>query len=329
MHILHDSSSRIGIYCKICIEYDENELKLKILSEEKIMSKVTVLGIGAMGSRMALSLLKAKHEVTVWNRHPAKTKPLVEAGAKARETPRAAVRNADFVISMVRDDEASQQVWLDSKTGALAGLSNNAVAIESSTLTVSWIKELSQQCIDRGVALLDAPVAGTLPQADAAQLIYFVGGNEEIFTKTKPVLQTMGREIHYAGTTGNGMTIKLAINALFASQISALGELIGLITGCGLDETKAVEILTATPVCSPIVKGAAAGILARNFRPLFPIELVAKDLSYALKTARSNNLNLPIAAATQKTFKKAIALGYGRDNITGIAQLYSHTNLDL
>jgi 3-hydroxyisobutyrate dehydrogenase len=286
------------------------------------MSKVTVLGMGAMGSRMALSLLKAEHEVTVWNRNLDKTESLVKAGAKAADTPRAAVTDAEFVISMVRDDEASKQVWLDLETGALSGLPKNAVAIESSTLTVPWIKELAQHFSDRQIAFLDAPVAGTLPQAEAAQLIYFVGGDGSTLTKAQPILQTMGSTIHHAGIVGSGMTIKLAVNTLFGIQISALGELIGLMKGCGLDEAQAVEILTSTPVCSPAAKVAATGIVARNFSPLFPIELVEKDLSYAVQTAQANDENLPIAAATQHTFSKAIKQGYGADNITGIAQLY-------
>ena len=286
------------------------------------MSQVTVLGMGAMGSRMALSLIKARHKVTVWNRNLDKTKSVALAGAIVAETPCAAVKDAELVISMVRDDEASKQVWLDAETGAMNGLARNTIAIESSTLTVAWTKELAQECQQRGIAFLDAPVAGTLPQADAAQLIYFVGGDVEAFHKAQPILQMMGSTIHHAGAVGSGMTIKLAVNALFGIQVSALGELISLMKGCGLDEIKAVEILTTTPVCSPAAKGAAAGILSRNFSPLFPIELVEKDLSYAVKTAQDNDGKLPIAAATQQTFKDAIAQGYGTDNITGIAQLY-------
>lgn len=286
------------------------------------MSKVTVLGMGAMGSRMALSLLKAGHEVTVWNRNFNKTEPVVQAGAKAAQTPRTAVKDAEFIISMVRDDEASKQVWLDPKTGAVVGLAKNAIAIESSTLTVAWTQELKKQFQDREIAFLDAPVAGTLPQAETAQLIYFVGGEAKVFNKTQPILLAMGSTIHHVGAVGSGMTIKLAVNTLFGIQVSALGELIGLMKGCGLDEKIAVEILTATPVCSLAVKGAAAGILSRNFAPLFPIELVEKDLGYAVKTALANKNELPIAAATQQTFKKAIASGYATDNITGIVRVY-------
>ncbi|MGB5635058.1 MAG: NAD(P)-dependent oxidoreductase [Waterburya sp.] len=286
------------------------------------MAKITVLGMGAMGSRMALSLLKAGHKVTVWNRSLGKTESVEKAGAKVAETPRTAVKDADFAIAMLRDDEASKQVWLDSETGALAGLSQNAVAIESSTLTVAWTKELGQHFQEHNRAFLDAPVAGTRPQADVAKLIYFVGGDTEVVAKAHPILEAMGSVIHHIGSVGSGMTIKLAVNALFGTQIAILGELIGLMRGCGLDEAQAVNILTSTPVCSPAAKAAAGGILARNFSPMFPIKLVEKDLNYGIKMAQVNNVKLPLVEATQHIFTKAIQQGYGDNNITGIAQLY-------
>ena len=287
------------------------------------MAKVTVLGMGAMGSRMAISLLKAGHEVTVWNRTPSKAELVEEAGAKVADTPRNAVKQAEFVISMVRDDEASKQVWLD-PDGAIATLEPNVVAIESSTLTLAWTKELAQQFQAREIAFLDAPVAGTRPQAEAAQLIYFVGGDGKTFTSAEPILQTMGSAVHHAGSIGSGMTIKLAVNSLFAIQLSALGELIGLMGGCGLDETKAVELLSSTPVCSPAAKMAAGAMVSGKFAPLFPIDLVAKDMSYAIKTARANNATLPLVETTYKVCAEAIARGYGDDNITGLVKLYSN-----
>jgi 3-hydroxyisobutyrate dehydrogenase len=286
------------------------------------MSKITVLGMGAMGSRMAISLLKAGHEVTVWNRSSGKTELVEQAGAKVADNPRTAVRNAEFVISMVRDDEASQQVWLDSDTGALAGLAQNAVAIESSTLTVAWVKTLAQKFQEKNIAFIDAPVAGTRPQAEAAQLIYFVGGDTATFTQAEPILQAMGGMVHHVGVVGSGMTIKLAVNSLFAIQVSAFGELIGLMRESGLDEAKTVEILASTPVSSPAAKMAASAMVARQFTPLFPIELVTKDISYAVQTAQANNTSLPLAEACQQIFATAIKEGFGNDNITGVVQLY-------
>lgn len=323
MHILHDSNSLIGIYYIFYISYAASKLIFLASAKGKIiMSRITVLGMGAMGARMSVSLLKAGHEVTVWNRSLDKTNSIARAGAKVADTPRAAVKEADFAIAMVRDDEASKQVWLDSEIGALAGLSKKAIAIESSTLTVAWTKELGRQFQTREIKFLDAPVAGTRPQAEAAQLIYFVGGDAEGFIKAKPILAAMGSVVHHVGLVGSGMTIKLVINSLFATQVSALGELIGLMCKCGLDEAQAVKVLSSTPVCSPVTKLAAGAMLARNFVPLFPIELVEKDLSYAIKTAQANDVKLPLVEATQKTFVKAIAHGYSGHNITGVAQLY-------
>ena len=286
------------------------------------MSKITVLGMGAMGSRMALSLLKGGHQVTVWNRSPGKTDLIIKAGAKAAQTSRGAVQDADLAIAMVRDDQASRQVWLAPETGAMAGLSPKAIAIESSTLTVAWIQDLGRQLRDRGIALLDASVAGTLPHAEAARLIYFVGGDAEALARAKPILQTMGKQIYHVGSIGSGMTIKLGVNAMLAIQVSAMGELLGLIRGGGLDEAQATAILTATPVCSPAAKMAAEAMVKRQFSPLFPIELVEKDLNYALKTAQQDRGKLPLVDAAHQIFSQAIAQGYGDRNITGVAKLY-------
>ena len=328
MRDIHDISAYKSVYCIFYIDYYAMK-RLKnaistILFGSKNMAKVTVLGMGAMGSRMAISLLKAGHEVTVWNRTFSKIKLVERAGAKVADTPRAAVKQAEFVISMVRDDRASKQVWLDSESGAIASLKPNVVAIESSTLTLAWIKELAQQFQARKIAFLDAPVAGTRPQAEAAQLIYFVGGDAETFTLAKPILQSIGSAVYHAGFVGSGMTIKLAINSLFAIQVSALGELIGLIRGCGLDETKGIELLSSTPVCSPAAKMAAGAMVSGKFAPLFPIDLVAKDMSYAIKTAQANNVTLPLVETTHKVCTEAIARQYGNDNITGLVKLYSN-----
>ena len=123
------------------------------------MSKISVLGLGAMGARMAAHLIKAGHDVTVWNRTADATRPLVAAGATQAQTPREAAAGAAFVVTMVRDDDASRRVWLDPDNGALAGMAAGAVAIESSTLTPGWIRELGHAIAERGVALLEAPVS--------------------------------------------------------------------------------------------------------------------------------------------------------------------------
>ncbi|MEO0846146.1 MAG: NAD(P)-dependent oxidoreductase [Cyanobacteria bacterium J06648_1] len=288
------------------------------------MAKVTVLGQGAMGSRMAISLLQAGHQVTVWNRNANKTIAAASVGARVVDTPYSAVQAAEFVISIVRDDAAAQQVWL-AENGALSGMMHNAIAIESSTLTVATVKELAQQFQQRGISFLDAPVAGTRPQAEAAQLIYFVGGEITALERAKPILQAMGSTVHYVGAIGNGMVVKLVVNSLFALQVSAMGELINLMHQSGLDKAQAVEVISATPVCSPAAAMAAKAIVARNFAPLFPIKLVEKDLNYALDSFAISNREISLIAATQRNYAHAVKQGHEADNITGIAQLFEST----
>jgi 3-hydroxyisobutyrate dehydrogenase len=275
-----------------------------------------------MGARMAMALLKAGHAVTVWNRGTDKTRPLVAAGAGTADTPQAAVRDADFVVSMLRDDDAARHVWMDPRTGALDGMTPAAVAIESSTVTVAWAQALHAACGARGVACIDAPVAGSRPQADAAQLIYFAGGDTVTVMSAEPILMAMGSVVHHAGPAGSGAALKLAINTLFGAQVAVMAELMGLLRHSGIDTAKAMDIIASTPVCSPAARVAAGAMLSRQFAPLFPIELVAKDFGYALAWAASTGVRLPIAQATAGVFDDAVQRGHGGDNITGVIQSY-------
>jgi 3-hydroxyisobutyrate dehydrogenase-like beta-hydroxyacid dehydrogenase len=287
------------------------------------MAKVTVLGTGAMGSRMAKNLISAGNTVKVWNRDRTKLASLIAAGAIPADTPGLAVQDADFVISMVRDDEASQQVWLNEVDGALAAMPAEAVGIESSTLTVGWVKELSNAFVRKGISFVDAPVAGSRPQAEAARLIYFVGGEMQVVEAVKPLLLVMGGAVHHAGPVGSGAAIKLVVNALYGIQVAALAELFDLIRREGLNEEGATAILASTPAMSPAAKIAAEAMVKRSFAPLFPIELVAKDFSYAALTADKSEVDLPMVKAGLKVFERAVAEGLGQDNISGVAQLYT------
>lgn len=286
------------------------------------MAKVTILGTGAMGSRMAQNLMAAGHKVTVWNRDKAKLVKLVEGGAASADSPYLAVQEAEYAISMVRDDEASRRVWLDKQDGALTGMPTDAVGIESSTLTVGWVKELGSDFGKSNIAFVDAPVAGSRPQAEAAKLIYFVGGETPIFEQIKPLLLNMGGVAHHAGPTGSGAAVKLVVNALYGVQLAALGELFGFIQRMGLDEEQTAAILASTPAMSPAAKIASEAMLKDSYAPLFPIDLVAKDFGYVVQTATEGGTEVPMATAARKVFENAVDQGFGQDNISGVVQLY-------
>ncbi len=287
------------------------------------MSKVSVLGLGAMGSRMAKALIRAGHQVTVWNRSPEPREALRAESVRFASSPREAACEAEFVIAMVRDDEASRAVWLDAENGALAAMRHGAIAIESSTLLPAFVRELARSASERpGVSFLDAPVAGSRPQADAGQLIYLVGGDAKDVARAKDLLGAMGAAVHHAGPVGAGMAVKLATNALFAVQVAALAELLAALARAGIDVDRAVDIVGAMPVCSPAAKSAAVSMREKSFAPMFPAELAEKDLGYFLGLAESADSTVPLAAAARAVLATAVARGFGADHLTGVIRLY-------
>lgn len=286
------------------------------------MATIALLGLGAMGSRMAVRLLDAGHTLKIYNRTAQKAQLLVGKGAVAATTPKEAARGAEIVISMVRDNEASRNVWLDKEIGAIHGLSKEAIAVESSTLTTQWVRELSEVIEKIGASFVDAPVIGSRPQVEAGQLIYVVGGAEKDVATLQPVLAVMGGAVHHVGVVGAGSTMKLVVNALFGIQLAALAELLGFVKRASLDSAKVLEVLGATPVLSPAAKVAGSMMLNQQFAPLFPIELAEKDFGYVVHSAQKLGSNLPIARAVQAVYKEAVQKGLGDDHITAIVKLF-------
>ena len=281
---------------------------------------LAVLGLGAMGARMATRLLDAGHDLTVWNRSPGPADALRPRAAVAA-TPRQAAAGADVVLSMVTDDDASRAVWTG-PDGALAGLAAGAVAVESSTLTPAWVRELAPLAAERGATLLDAPVAGTRGPAEAGTLVFLVGGDARALARVRPALDAMGQAVHHVGETGRGAEVKLAINALYAVQVAAYAEWAHALrrAGVGLDRT--AEVLSALPITSPAAAGALRSVAAGAFDPQFPVDLVEKDLGYAVRLAESVGADAPATAAAHATFARALAAGLGDLNATGVARVF-------
>jgi len=286
------------------------------------MTRIAFLGLGAMGARMAQGLLGAGHDVVVYNRTPARAQPLEAAGAVRAETPRAAAARAEVVIAMVTDDDASRTLWLDPDTGAAGGLRDGALAIDSSTLTPGWVEELGAALTGRGVGFLDAPVAGSRPQAEAGGLIFLVGGDAATLERARPTLSPLAAAIHHMGPVGAGAAMKLAVNAIFGIQVAALAEALGMLAKSGIGQEKAIEVLGAMPITSPALKGIAGLMAARAFAPQFPIDLVAKDFRYVVEAAARVNAPVPTSTAVRALYERARDQGHGGDNIAGVVQVF-------
>jgi 3-hydroxyisobutyrate dehydrogenase len=279
--------------------------------------RLAFLGLGAMGQRMAARLLGAGHAVTVWNRSPGPQAALQAQGARVGATPREAAEGADVVFAMLRDDAASLAVWLDDTTGAAAALAPDALAVECSTLSPAWVAELARQL---PVPLVDAPVAGSRPQAEAGQLIFMAGGAAADVERLRPLLLAMGSVVHTPGSTGSGAALKLAVNSLFATQVAAVAEQLALLRSLDVDLPTALAVLKAMPVTSPAAAGAAALMLAGADAPQFPVELVVKDLGYAVAASAQP---LPLTASTLGRFQAALEAGYGNEHLVAVRKLYA------
>ncbi len=282
---------------------------------------IAIIGLGSMGSRMAKRILDAGHKLFIYNRTKERALPLINSGAIFSETPRETVANADFIISMVTDNEASEAVWLNEKTGAINGLKENSIVIESSTLTTVWIKTLANKVLEKGAEFIEAPVIGSRPQAEAGQLVYLLGGSPTTIEKAEKILSQLGGKQFLTGEIGTATAMKLAVNALFGIQTAALGEILGILDKSGIETIKSLEILNELPITSPAMKRIGGLIADKNFSPNFPIELVAKDFRYVLKNAQDVNANAPISQATKDLYEAA-SEEFGDDDIAGISQIF-------
>lgn len=286
------------------------------------MSKIAFLGLGAMGSRMATRLLAAGHELTVWNRTAAASEELAAKGARVAETPHAAAARQDIVIAMLRDDAAAVEVWLGTD-GALAGMEPGAVGLECSTLSLPGVQALAHAFGDVGRAFVDAPLAGSRPQAEAGSLIFLTGGNADAVDRLRPVLLAMGGAVHHAGPSGAGCLAKLYVNAMFGAQLALTGEFIGMIRKAGFDPASIIAAYAETPVASPALKLAGPAMLGENFPAAFPIDLVAKDFAMVARSGEEAHAPMPISAELGRVFTAACAEGLGDLNATGIVKRYS------
>lgn len=287
------------------------------------MSNITVLGLGAMGSRMAINYSDAGHDVTVWNRTAATAEALAaEHRVAVAKTPRSAAAVADYVVSMVSNDKAANDVWLHPDTGALGGMSSDSVAIESSTLTPDTAQRLASAATNANIRFVEAPVVGSRPQAETGALFYVLGGEPTAIEAARPIIEINAGNTTHVGKVGNAATLKLAINGLFAAQVAAYAEVAGFIERSDLDTNSALDTLAALPITSPGLQRILGLIGARNYEPSFPVHLVAKDLRYLAVAASTLKAHVPIIAATGAVFEEGAA-GMQQDlDISGIAQRY-------
>ncbi|MSQ49550.1 MAG: NAD(P)-dependent oxidoreductase [Betaproteobacteria bacterium] len=268
------------------------------------MSTVAFIGLGAMGSRMAMNLHAAGHELRVYNRDRAKTKAFADKGIEVFDSPAAAAQGAEFVCSIVSDDVATREVMLGA-SGVIGAAAPGTIVLDSSTNTPAMSREVAKAATTKAVIYLDAPVSGSLAQAQGKELVILVGGDQAAFDKAQPVLLAMGRMVRRIGDTGAGATLKLINNMLSATLTAAIAEAAQVAEAANLDRHAVLEVLIEGAAGSRLMKTKLPKIFKRDFTPQFQLELMDKDLRYFLALAQEQDRPAPIASLVRSQYQAA------------------------
>ena len=272
------------------------------------MSTVAFIGLGAMGSRMAMNLHAAGHKLRVYNRDRTKAKPFAEKGIEVCDSPATAAIGAEFVCSIVSDDVATREVMLGGeggKGGIVGAAAAGTIILDSSTNTPAMSREVAKAAAAKGIVYLDAPVSGSLVQAQGKELVILVGGDKAAFDKAQPVLLAMGRMVRRIGDTGAGATLKLINNMLTATLTAALGEAAQAAEAANLDRDASMEVLNEGAAGSRAMKTKLPKMFKRDFSPQFQLELMDKDLRYFLALAQEQDRPAPIASLVRSQYQAA------------------------
>ena len=264
-------------------------------------TKMGLIGLGLMGKPMGMNLLKAGFPLTVWNRTASRADELVTAGAKLAQSPRELAANSEFVISIVSDPAALEEV-LWGKNGAMQSLQSGSIYVDSSTVSPTLARKVATACEERGVRFLDAPVTGGDWGAKKGELVFMVGGDAATLTEVEPVLRVLGKKWFHLGPNGAGQTIKLAMNLILALQVDALAEALALVTAAGLQGEKLVEVMQSSMARSGVLDIKSQNLLKGDYTPSFPLRLMHKDMRLALELAQQTHVELPATEAAFKTY---------------------------
>ena len=276
------------------------------------------VGLGNMGGNMAARLLGAGYPVSGWQRSREHSQHLIEQGLEWRETPRTVAEGADVVVTSLPDDAVLEEV-ATAADGILAGLGEDKVWLDMSTVSPQKSMELAARVRTQGAWLLDAPVSGSVPQVQAGTLTIMVGGDEDAYRRVEPLLRELGTP-NYIGENGQGLALKLAINISLAVQMLAFAEGLLLAERSGIDRQRALDVMEESPIGSPMLRARASIILDPPQEAWFDLRFMHKDIELALDAARRLGIPLPTASRADEVLEQAVALGYERRDLAVLFQ---------
>jgi 3-hydroxyisobutyrate dehydrogenase-like beta-hydroxyacid dehydrogenase len=269
------------------------------------MAKIAFLGLGQMGTPMARRLLRTGHQVTVWNRTRERAETLASDGAAVAGSPAEAGAGVEFAITMLATPEVLQDVVLG-ENGLAKALGPGQVYIDMSTVGPDSVGSIARQLPD-AVAVVDAPVRGSVPQAIEGRLEVFVGASDEDFERVRPILESFGSVAHVGGP-GAGAAMKLVANLALGASIAAVGEGLALAESLGLGRAPVLDMLEGSPL-GPTVRAKRSYIESGHYAPSFKLRHAAKDLRLVVETATRANRDLKVSTAARAWLDAAAQTG--------------------
>lgn len=286
------------------------------------MTQIGFIGLGLMGSRIAKKFLDAGHTVTGYNRTRAKAQWLIDAGMQWADSPRAVAENSEIIFSMVRDTNALVAIADD----LIAGLSAGKIYVDMSTVSPRYTRELAARVAPTGAQMLEAPVSGSIPAIQAGTLVPFVGGDANALERVRPILELVAQKIIYVGANGQGMAMKVAINANLAPQLVTLFETLLLAEKNGIPRAQALDALLNSVAASGLAKYRAPFILKMPEEVWFSVDMMQKDLLLALELGREVGIAMPSVAYANELLTTARAMGYGENDFAALFWVVERMN---
>ncbi len=283
---------------------------------------VAVIGMGRMGAAMAGTLSRAGFGLTLYNRTLDRAREVAQTlGVEAADTPAEAAAAADVVISMVADDRAVRSVFLEDG-GLTGGLRAGTVVLEMSTIDPSTVAEIRPAVEATGASLLDSPVSGSVSLVQAGSLTIMVGGDPAALEHARPVLEALAARVYHLGGSGNGSTMKLAVNGLVHAINQALSEALVLAEKSGVSRAEAYEVFANSAGGAPFVGYKKQAFLEPEAAPVaFSIDLVVKDLELILGLADRVGAAMPQGSANLGVARQALQEGFGSRDMSALAEM--------
>ena len=279
--------------------------------------KIGFIGLGIMGSRMAADLQKNGHQLVLFNRTPAKAKPLLGPCATLADSPATLAEQVEILFTMLANPTAVEESALGDN-GFLDHLRSNAIWVDCSSVNPSFSKRMAAEAARRGVRFVDAPVTGSAVPAAEAKLVFWVGAEPADLETIRPLLLCMGNRIVHVGDPGMGTSMKMVVNVLLGNAMAAFAEGMALGQGLGISRKVLLDSLLGTPVVAPFLALKREKIESGNYEAEFPLRWQQKDLYLAAVSAFECGVAMPVTNATKELYRLAMRDGRATQDFSAI-----------